>query len=69
MKSDLRYYYVCDFTPEVKVTANIEGIELEHKETNESAFQKLILSTNDAKELIEMLEKAIAHILNIKKGE
>ena len=69
MRSDLEYYYVCDYTPQVRVKANIEAIELEHKEESESKFQRLMLSPADARELATMLLKAADHNEDLNKTE
>lgn len=67
MKADLEYYYVCDYSPQLKVTANIEGVALEHKEEVEPKFQHLTLSPADARELAEMLLKAANHTEDLNK--
>lgn len=66
MKADLRYFYVGDLSSEVAVEANIESVELMHNEPMH-APAKLLLSTNDARELAEMLLKAANHVEDLNR--
>ena len=68
MKSDLQFFYVCDFSPQVKVSANIEAIELEHKEEKDSKFQRLLLSSDGVCEEVQMLLKAADHQDEVNKS-
>lgn len=76
MKADLRYYYVGDLTPEMKVTANIESVDLEHREASvrapngpvqEFAWNRLLMTPEDARELATMLLKAADHVEDLNK--
>lgn len=68
MKADLEYYYVADYSPQVKVRANIEGVELSYKESSDGKFPlPLILSPADARELAEILLGAAKHNENLNK--
>lgn len=78
MKSDIQYYYVGDLSPEIKVRANIESVELHHREAavrqslDEPAIQNkwdnLLLTPTDARELAEMLNRAADHCDEINQG-
>ena len=67
MKADLEYYYVCDYTPQIKVRANIEMVELLYKEESDRQFTGVVLSPADARELAAMLLKAADHNEDLNK--
>lgn len=75
MKADIEYFYVADYSPEVRVVGNIEGVKLNHRETQGFAGQDpdpkwevLTLSPADARELAEMLNKSADHVDDLNRN-
>lgn len=67
MQSDLEYYYISDLGVSIKVTVNLEGIEVETKDGDKS--NRFMLTCTDAKEFSEMLSRGAEHHRTMEKSE